>query len=59
MSTPAFFQGMLQFERGLFIKVIGAVPEGGLEYRADPKARSARDIIEHLIGHSRPLCQLR
>ena len=58
MSTPAFFQGFLQFERGLFVNVLGAVLEDGLEYRADPKARSARDLIEHLIGHNLDLQEL-
>ena len=52
MSTPAFFQSFLTQERGLFAKVVGAVPQDGLEYRADPKARSARDLIEHLVGHN-------
>ena len=58
MSTPAFFQGFLQFERGLFVNVLGAVLQDGLEYRADPKARSARDLIEHLIGHNLDLQEL-
>ncbi len=58
MSTPAFFQSFLAQERGLFTKVIGAVPEDGLEHRADPKARSARQLIEHLIGHNLDLQEL-
>ncbi len=58
MSTPVFFQSFLAQERGLFGKVIGAVPEDGLEYRADPKARSARHLIEHLIGHNLDLQEL-
>ena len=58
MSTPAFFQSFLAQERGLFGKVIAAVPEDGLEYRADPKARSARHLIEHLIGHNLDLQEL-
>ena len=58
MSTPAFFQSFLAHERGLFANVIGAVVEDGLEHRADPKARSARELIEHLIGHNLDLQEL-
>ena len=58
MSTPAFFQGFLHHERGLFANVLSAVPDDGLDYRADPKARSARDIVEHLIGHNLDLIEL-
>jgi len=58
MSTPAFFQGFLHHERGLFANVLAAVPDSELDYRADPKARSARDIVEHLIGHNLDLVEL-
>ncbi len=58
MSTPAFFQSFLSHERGLFANVIRAVPEDGLEHRADPKARTARQLIEHLIGHNLDLQEL-
>ena len=52
MSTPAFLQGILGHERGLFSNVVSAVPEEGRGHRPDPKARCATDIIEHLIGHN-------
>jgi uncharacterized damage-inducible protein DinB len=58
MSTPAFLQGILGHDRGLFCKVVGAVPEDGRGYRPDPKARSAEAIIEHLIGHNQDLIEL-
>jgi uncharacterized damage-inducible protein DinB len=58
MSTPAFFKGILEHERGLFRNVLAAVPEDGLRYQADPKARTARDLIEHLIGHNLDLIEL-
>ena len=58
MSTPAFFQSFLTQERGLFANVVGAVPEDGLEYQADPKARRARQLIEHLLGHNLDLQEL-
>ena len=58
MSTPAFFKGFLANERTRFADVLAAVPEDGLGYQADPKARTARDLIEHLIGHNLDLVEL-
>lgn len=58
MSTPAFLQGLLHHERGLFAKVLAAVPDTGLDYQVDPKSRTARDIVEHLIGHNLDLLEL-
>ena len=58
MSTPAFLQNFLAHERGLFANVLGAVPDDGLDYQADPKARTARALIEHLIGHNLDLQEL-
>lgn len=58
MSTPAFLRGVLQLERPLFENVLAAVPEDGVDYQADPKARTARALIEHLIGHNLDLIEL-
>ena len=58
MSTPAFLQGTLGHERGLFCNVVGAVLEEGRGHRPDPKARSAEDLIGHLIGHNQDLIEL-
>ena len=58
MSTPLFFQSFLAQERTLFSKVISAVPDDGLDYRADPKARTARQLIAHLLGHNLDLQEL-
>ena len=58
MSTPAFFQSFLASERSLFKNVLGAVLEEGLEHRPDPKARTARELIGHLIGHNLDLLEL-
>jgi uncharacterized damage-inducible protein DinB len=49
MSTPAFFQSFLAHERSLFGNVVNAVPDEGLDYRPEPKARNARELIEHLL----------
>jgi uncharacterized damage-inducible protein DinB len=58
MSTPAFLASFLSHERGLFKGVIAAVPDSGLEHQADPKARTARALIEHLIGHNLDVLEL-
>lgn len=58
MSSPAFLQGILTHERGLFCKVVGAVPEEGRAYRCEPKARSAEELIGHIIGHNYDLLEL-
>ena len=58
MSSPAFLQGILGHERGLFCNVVAAVPEDGRQRRADPKARSAEELIGHLIGHNQDLIEL-
>ncbi len=58
MSTPAFLQSILTHERGLFVNVVNAVVEDGLDHRPDPKARSSRDLVEHLIGHNLDLVEL-
>ena len=58
MSSPAFLQGFLSNDRGIFGKVLGAVPESELDYRPDPISRSARDLIGHLLGHNLDLIEL-
>lgn len=58
MSTPTFFRGLLEQERNLFLKVVGAVVEDGLDYRPEPRARSSRELIEHLIGHNLDMVEL-
>lgn len=58
MSNLDFFKGMLAQERSIFTRVVGAAVDGGLDYRPDPKSRSSRQIIEHLIGHNLDLVEL-
>ncbi len=58
MSTPAFLQGILEHEQGLFCNVVGAVPEEGRAYRCEPKARRAEELIGHIIGHNYDLLEL-
>jgi uncharacterized damage-inducible protein DinB len=58
MSNLAFFRDVLSQERGIFHKVADAVIEEGMDYRPDPKARSSRELLEHLIGHNLDLVEL-
>ena len=58
MSTPGFLQQMLANERELFVKVANAVLEEGADHRPDPKSRSSRELIGHLIGHNLDLVEL-
>jgi hypothetical protein len=58
LSTLAFYQGLLTQERGVFVKVVQAVLDEGLEHRPDPKSRCSRELIEHMIGHNLDLAEL-
>jgi uncharacterized damage-inducible protein DinB len=58
MSNLAFFRGLMTQERDVFRRVASAVIEEGMDYKPDPKARSSRDLIEHLIGHNLDLVEL-
>ena len=58
MSNLAFFRGLMSQERDVFRRVAGAVLEEGMDYKPDPKARSSRELIEHLIGHNLDLVEL-
>jgi len=58
MSTPAFLRAMLANEKPMFVRVVQAVIQPGLEHRPDPKSRCSREIIEHLIGHNLDMIEL-
>ena len=58
MSSPAFLQGFLSRERGLFAKAVAAVPESGLDYRPHPTSRNTRDLVEHILRHNLDLIEL-
>ena len=58
MSTRGFLHMLLSREQGIFARAIAAVPTAQLEYRPDPKARSARELVEHLLGHHLDLAEL-
>jgi uncharacterized damage-inducible protein DinB len=58
VSTRSFLHTLLSREQGIFARVIAAVPAAKLDYRPDPKARSARELVEHLLGHHLDLAEL-
>jgi len=58
MSTLDFLQGTLEQERSLFGSVVKAVPDSGLDHRPDPKSRSSRQLVAHILGHFYDLAEL-
>lgn len=58
MSTRRFLHTLLSQEQGIFARVIAAIPAAQLVYRPDPRARSAREMVEHLLGHHLDLAEL-
>ena len=58
MSTPEFYLQRVLDEYTRFRTVIDASPADQLDYRPDPTARSARELIGHLIGHTHDLIEL-
>jgi len=58
MTNPEFLRSLLVQERPLFGKVVASVVESGLDHRPDPKSRSARELLSHIIGHGFDLAEL-
>jgi len=58
MSSLGLFKHLVGAERSAFVRVVAAVPEDGLDYRPDPKSRTAREMIGHLLGHTLDLVEL-
>jgi uncharacterized damage-inducible protein DinB len=51
MTNKEFFISCLKNEGPNTVAVIKALPEEKLDYKSDEKSRTARQIVEHLIGH--------
>ena len=51
MTNREFFLQCRSTDVPLFVGVFNAVPEGQLGWRPEPKARTARELLGHLIGH--------
>ena len=45
-------------EAPLFEKVFKAVPDGKLDWKPEPKSRTARELLGHLIGHEQDILEL-
>ena len=58
MTNREFFLQRRTMETGMFEKVFNAVPGDQLDWRPEPKARTARELIGHLIGHEQDLGEL-
>ena len=58
MSNQAFFLQTLSSEFGRFHNVVAALPADRLDYKHDPKSRSASDLIGHLIAHVQDMIEL-
>src|SRR5262245_20743105 len=58
MSNPAFCLARRQKERAAFVKVLKAVPQGGLQFRPEPKARTAADLAWLIAAEEAALVEL-
>lgn len=58
MDNRDFFLACCPREHGLLRKIFAAVPEEMLDWRPEPKARSSRQLIGHMIGHEQDLLEL-
>lgn len=58
MSNQTFFLQTLTGEFDRFHNVVAALPAGRLDYRHDPKSRSAAELVGHVIGHFQDLVEL-
>ena len=58
MDNREFFIHLSSSEHPRFVRVLQAAPGDRLDYRPHPRSRSAREMIEHLIGHELDLVEL-
>ena len=58
MTNREFFLQRRSIEAGMFEKVFNAVPGDKLDWKPEPKARTARELIGHLIGHEQDVGEL-
>ena len=58
MSNQNFFQKTLTDEFDRFHNVIAALPAGSLDYKHDPKSRSAGELVGHVMGHIDDMIEL-
>jgi uncharacterized damage-inducible protein DinB len=58
VTNQAFLHQTMSGEAERFRSVVAALPPDKLDYRHDPRSRSARELVEHLIGHFQDLVEL-
>jgi uncharacterized damage-inducible protein DinB len=58
VNNQTFFQQTLTEEFDRFHNVIAALPAGSLDYKHDPKSRSAGDLVGHVMGHIDDMIEL-
>ncbi len=58
MTNREFFLQCRSTDVPLFVRVFNAVPEDKLDWRPEPIARTARELIGHLIGHEQDVVEL-
>ena len=58
MTNREFFLQRRSMEQRSFNQVFEAVKPDKLDWRPEPKARSARELLGHLIGHEQDVLEL-
>ena len=58
MTNGEFFLQCRSTDIPLFVRVFNAVPGDKLDWRPEPKARTARALLGHLIGHEQDVVEL-
>ena len=58
MTNCEFFLQRCSAEAPLFEQVFRAVPADKLDWRPEPKAHTARELMGHLIGHEQDVVEL-
>ena len=58
MNLNEFYANCCANEHALTRKVFQAVPEDQLDWQPEPKARTARQLIGHMIGHEQDVAEL-
>lgn len=58
MTNKEFFISCWKSEGPNTSDVIRALPEDKLDYKPSEKSRTARQLVEHLLGHNRALIEL-
>jgi|TARA_B100002003_G_scaffold162506_2_gene150865 uncharacterized damage-inducible protein DinB len=58
MTNREFFLQCRSLDVPRFVRVFNAVSADQLDWRPEPKARTARELIGHLIGHEQDVVEL-